>query len=41
LGAAKHGQVGFTLADARPVVIAVDQSHGSGDAAVECSGARW
>ncbi len=37
-GATKQGEVGFTLGNARPVVIAVDQGHGSGDAAVECSG---
>src|SRR5713101_5308336 len=36
-GATKHGEVGFTLWDLRPVVISVDQGNGGGDAAVECS----
>src|SRR5438876_6605498 len=37
-GATEHGQVGFTLWQTRPVVIAVDQSDGGGDATVERSG---
>jgi hypothetical protein len=37
-GATKHGEVGFTVWQARPVVIAVDQGNGGGDAAVERSG---
>src|SRR6266487_2461241 len=37
-GGTKHGQVGFTVWHARPVVIAVDQGNGGGDATVERSG---
>src|SRR6266511_3566940 len=37
-GATKRGEVGFTLWQARPVVIAVDQSDRGGDASVERSG---
>src|SRR6266540_554496 len=37
-GATRHGDVGFTLWLARPVVIAVDQSDRGGDATVERSG---
>ena len=37
-GATKHGEVGFTVWQTRPVVIAVDQGNGGGDTAVECSG---
>src|SRR5207249_8321839 len=36
--AAKHGQVGFTVRQTRPVVIAVDQGNGGGDPTVERSG---
>jgi hypothetical protein len=37
-GASQGAEVGFTLWWARPVVIAVDQGHGHGNAVVECSG---
>src|SRR5205809_5832563 len=37
-GATEHGQVGFTLWQTRPVVIAVDQSDRGGDTTVERSG---
>src|SRR2546428_10991684 len=37
-GARKHGEVGFTVWQTRPVVIAVDQSDRGGDTTVERSG---
>src|SRR5437762_14188347 len=37
-GATERGEVGFTLWQARPVVIAVDQGNGGRDATVERSG---
>jgi hypothetical protein len=37
-GVTEEGQVGLTVWDARPVVIAVDQGHGGSDATVKFSG---